>query len=125
MPAARRPSRIAGRCHMACSGNEGYERQNRAYDELFRYLHDSARYRYPDMGEEVSQRALTNIFTAFERCRQPGAFLAFALQHLLDAARAPRREQQPRSLSAPAGTRAYAAWRAASPTSTSPTRPRR
>lgn len=94
--------------HRACSGTEGNERQDRAYGELFRYLHDSARYRYPDMGEEVSQRALTNIFTAFERCRQPGAFLAFALQHLLDAARAQRREQQPRSLSAPAGARAYA-----------------
>jgi RNA polymerase sigma factor (sigma-70 family) len=93
--------------HMACSGAEGYERQNSAYGELFRYLHESARYRYPDMDEEVSQRALMNIFMAFERCRQPGTFLAFALQHLLDAARALRREQ-PRALATPAGVHAYA-----------------
>src|SRR5689334_20295067 len=32
--------------HAACSGAEGVERQNLAYKELFRYLYDSALYRY-------------------------------------------------------------------------------
>jgi len=94
--------------HMACSGAEGLERQNRAYDELHRYLHESALHRYPDMDEEVSQRAVASIFADFKRCRLPGAFLAFAIQHMLDAARALRREQQPRSLAAPAGEREHA-----------------
>jgi hypothetical protein len=85
--------------HAACSGAEGFERQNRAYTELFRYLYDSALHRYPDICDEATQRALTRTFAAFERCRQPGTFLAFAFQQLMDAARALRHEQRgPRSL---------------------------
>jgi RNA polymerase sigma factor (sigma-70 family) len=94
--------------HTACSGAEGLERQNRAYDELHHYLHESALHRYPDIDEEVSQRAVASTFADFKRCRQPGAFLAFAIQHMLDAARAVRREQQPRSLAAPTGEREHA-----------------
>jgi len=78
--------------HAACSGSEGRERQNHAYAELFRYLYDSALHRYPGIHEEVAQRALAQVFASFGRCRQPGAFLAFAFQHLLDAARSLRRE---------------------------------
>lgn len=88
----------------ACSGGEGSERQELGYTELHRYLHDSARARYGDACDDVAQRALVQVFTSFDRCRQPGAFLAFALQHLLDAARAVRRQEAPRgpSLSSPA-----------------------
>jgi RNA polymerase sigma factor (sigma-70 family) len=87
--------------HTACSGGEGAERQNRAYTELFRYLYDIAFQRYPGAHEEVAQRALVHIYTSFERCRQPGAFLAFAIQQLLDTARSLQREQPPeRSLAA-------------------------
>ncbi|MFL5805363.1 MAG: RNA polymerase sigma factor [Roseiflexaceae bacterium] len=89
--------------HAACSGAEGLERQNRAYTELFGYLYESALHRYADMGEEVSQRAIASTFADFKRCRQPGAFLAFAIQHMLDAARSLRREQQPRTRAVPAG----------------------
>ena len=78
--------------HIACSGAEGADRQNLGYTELFRYLYDSARRRYPDVSEDATQRALEATFTTFERCRQPGAFLAFAFQHLMDAARALRRQ---------------------------------
>jgi RNA polymerase sigma factor (sigma-70 family) len=88
--------------YTACSGAEGLDRQNRAYTELFHYLFESALRRYADMGEEVSQRAIANTFTNFQRCREPGTFLAFALQHMLDAARSLRREQQPHT--APTGT---------------------
>jgi DNA-directed RNA polymerase specialized sigma24 family protein len=77
--------------HAACSGAEGFERQNRAYAELFRYLYDIALQRYLGAHEETAQRALARIYMTFERCRQPGAFLAFALQQLLDTARSLRR----------------------------------
>jgi RNA polymerase sigma factor (sigma-70 family) len=88
--------------HAACSGGEGAERQNRAYTELFRYLYDIALQRYPDAHEEITQRALVHIFTTFGRCRQPGAFLAFAIQQLLDTARSLWREQSSaRSLAVP------------------------
>src|SRR5690349_2723909 len=43
--------------YAACSGAEGFERQNHAYAELFRYLYDSALHRYPNMHEEAAQRA--------------------------------------------------------------------
>jgi DNA-directed RNA polymerase specialized sigma24 family protein len=88
----------------ACSGRGGRERQERGYAELHRYLYDSARARYPDVCDDATQRALEHIFASFDRCRQPGAFLAFALQHLLDAARAVRRQEAWRgpSLSLPA-----------------------
>jgi DNA-directed RNA polymerase specialized sigma24 family protein len=88
--------------HAACSGSEGLERQNRAYAELFRYLYDIALQRYPITHEEIAQRALAHIYITFERCRQPGAFLAFAIQQLLDTTRSLRREQlAARSLTAP------------------------
>jgi RNA polymerase sigma factor (sigma-70 family) len=88
--------------HAACSGGEGIERQNRAYAELFRYLYDIALQRYHSAHEEIAQRALADTYAAFERCRQPGAFLAFAIQQLLDTARSMRREQPPaQSLAAP------------------------
>lgn len=77
--------------HDACSGREGAARRERAYTELYRWLYDLARQRYADDAEELAQQALVRTFTAFEQCRQPGAFLAFALQHLRDAARSQRR----------------------------------
>jgi RNA polymerase sigma factor (sigma-70 family) len=88
--------------YVACAGDEGLERQNRAYAELFQYLYDIAFQRYPGDHEEIAQRALVQIYTSFKRCRQPGAFLAFAIQQLLDTARSLRREQSSeRSMTAP------------------------
>lgn len=84
--------------HAACSGHEGAERQNRGYTELFRYLYDSAGSRYSNIREEVAQRALEQTFIAFEGCRTPGAFLAFAFQQLRDAARALRSQTSHESL---------------------------
>jgi RNA polymerase sigma factor (sigma-70 family) len=90
--------------YSACSGAEGFERQNRAYAELSRYLYDIAYQRYPDTYEEATQRTLARIYISFERCRQPGAFLAFAIQQLLDTARSLRREEPPiQSLGASGG----------------------
>lgn len=91
--------------HTACSGTEGEERQNEAYTELFRYLSDIARHRYPDVCQEAAQLAIERTFMAFKRCQKPGAFLAFAIQRLMDSARALRRYENvaPQSLDAPVG----------------------
>lgn len=83
--------------HAACSGMEGPQRQNRAYQELGRYLYCLIGMRFidlpADVREDVAQSALERIFRAFEHCREPIAFLAFAAQHLLDAVRVARRQQ--------------------------------
>ena len=68
--------------YTACSGSEGRQRQNHGYSELFRYLFDGARRRYPEIAEDVTQRASERVFALFDRCRTPGAFLAFAFQQL-------------------------------------------
>jgi RNA polymerase sigma factor (sigma-70 family) len=80
--------------HAACSGAEGRPRQNSGYAELFRYLFDIARRRYPEMAEDAAQRAVEYTFERFGRCRVPGAFLAFAAQQLLAAARDLRAQER-------------------------------
>jgi RNA polymerase sigma factor (sigma-70 family) len=83
--------------HAACSGAEGRLRQEMAYGELARYLYGMIATRFadlrPDVREDVAQNALERVFKSFDRCREPVAFLAFAAQHLLDAARVARRQQ--------------------------------
>jgi DNA-directed RNA polymerase specialized sigma24 family protein len=78
--------------YSACSGSEGRQRQDQAYGELFRYLYNGVRWRYPEIAEDITQRASERVFALFARCRTPGAFLAFAFQQLLDSARAVRRQ---------------------------------
>ena len=80
--------------YTACSGSEGRQRQNHGYSELFRYLFDGARRRYPEIAEDVTQRASERVFALFDRCRTPGAFLAFAFQQLLDSVRVVRRQSE-------------------------------
>ena len=82
--------------HSACSGREGHQCQEHGYGELFRYLYDGARRRYPALAEDVTQRAAEQVFALFARCRTPGAFLAFAFQQLLDAVRVVRRQSEMR-----------------------------
>lgn len=78
--------------HAACSGAEGAERQNLGYQELFAYLLDMARRRYHEIAEETAQLAVEQTFARFASCRAAGAFLAFASQQLLAAARNIRQE---------------------------------
>jgi DNA-directed RNA polymerase specialized sigma24 family protein len=78
--------------HTACSGSAGRQRQDHGYGELFRYLYDGARRRYPEIAEDVTQRASERVFALFARCHTPGAFLAFAFQQLLDSGRVVRRQ---------------------------------
>lgn len=81
--------------YSACSGDEGLVRQNQAFAELARYLYMLVCVRFadlaPDVREDVTQSALERIFRSLQRCHEPVAFLAFAAQHLLDAARMARR----------------------------------
>ena len=79
--------------YQACSGAEGAQRQDIGYRELHGYLFDIGLRRYPEIAEDAAQVAVEQIFARFERCRVPGAFLAFAAQQLLAAARSIRHEQ--------------------------------
>jgi RNA polymerase sigma factor (sigma-70 family) len=72
----------------ACSGTEGRPRQERGYIELYAFLVSHAARRYPEAHLDATQRALETIYRSFEHCRQPEAFLAFALQKLRDAGQA-------------------------------------
>lgn len=78
--------------YVACTGAEGPERREQAYTELWRYLCTYARWRYADVGQDAVQSALEQICASIDRCRKPMAFLAFALQALMNAARAARHQ---------------------------------
>jgi DNA-directed RNA polymerase specialized sigma24 family protein len=80
--------------HAACSETADADRRNSAFVELHRYLYSVARWRYSDVREQAAQDALVQIYQHIQRCRQPIAFLAFALQHLADAARKLRHQNQ-------------------------------
>jgi len=69
----------------ACRQTEDPTRRERAYGELFRYLFRAAYNRWPDLAADVTQRALLLVHEQIERCRKPGAFLAFALFKLRHA----------------------------------------
>jgi RNA polymerase sigma factor (sigma-70 family) len=71
----------------ACLGEQGLQRQERAFTELAMYLHRLAYWRWPQVAEDAVQEALLIIYKKVDRCRNPGAFLAFAIQQLRDAAR--------------------------------------
>lgn len=79
----------------ACSGNEGDQRRERAYYELWVYLSSVARLRYADVADDAAQRAIQRTLETFEQCRDAGTFMAFVLQHLRDAVRSIRRQSGP------------------------------
>lgn len=83
----------------ACRQTENPDRRERAYHELFRYLFRIAYNRWPDLAEDVTQRALLLIYEQMDRCRNPGTFLAFALcklQHAFEQERQARDDRRPR-----------------------------
>jgi RNA polymerase sigma factor (sigma-70 family) len=91
--------------YTACSGIQGSDRQNLGYTELFQYLYDNAYRRCPSVRDDAAQRAIERVYISFGQCRQPGAFFAFAIHQLMNAAKALRRQQarQPLSLDRPLG----------------------
>jgi RNA polymerase sigma factor (sigma-70 family) len=72
--------------HAACRLTEDLAQCERGYTDLFRYLHGVARRKWPDIAEDVAQRALALIHEQIDRCREPAAFLTFALFKLRHAA---------------------------------------
>ena len=77
--------------YQACRQTRDPHRRERAYHELFRYLFRAAYNRWPDLAEDVTQRALVLVYEQIDRCRHPGAFLAFALYKLQHAFQQERR----------------------------------
>jgi len=77
----------------ACRQDQDPARRERGYHELFRYLYRAAYNRWPELAEDATQRAIVLVYEQIERCRHPGAFLAFALGKLRHAL---QQEQQAR-----------------------------
>jgi RNA polymerase sigma factor (sigma-70 family) len=70
----------------ACRGHSPH--QARAYQELAHYLYDRALRKYgdADMAQEITQEAIVLVYEQIEECHNPGAFMAFALLKLWNAA---------------------------------------
>lgn len=79
--------------HPACLGTQGPQKRKRGFEELATYLYRLAYRAWPQVAEDAAQEALVMIYQKAERCRNPGAFLAFAIQQLRDAARKLRKAQ--------------------------------
>ncbi|MBN1889050.1 MAG: sigma-70 family RNA polymerase sigma factor [Thermoflexales bacterium] len=82
--------RLARRCYaetlyQACHQDLDAQRRERGYYELYRYLLRAAYNRRPDIAQDVTQRALVLVCEQIDRCRDPGAFFAFATYKLLHA----------------------------------------
>ena len=73
--------------HPACLGTLGDQKRKRAFEELATYLHRLAHWKWPHIAEDAVHEALVTVYDRVEQCRNPGAFLAFAIQQLRDAAR--------------------------------------
>lgn len=72
--------------HTAC-GSPGV-RRDRAYTELVRYLYDRARHKYGDaeLAQEIAHDAVILVAEQLDNCQNPGAFMAFAMLKLWNAA---------------------------------------
>lgn len=64
------------------------QRREQAYSELARYLYDRANYKYgdPEMARVITHDAIILLSEQLDNCRKPGAFLAFAMLKLWNAA---------------------------------------
>lgn len=89
----------------ACSRAEGDLRWERGYEELTAYLGGVARVKYPDVAEDAAAMALLATIEKFDDCRNPRAFLLFALQRLWTCVRRLRRQDAPRGVSLDQPTR--------------------
>lgn len=82
-------------------------RREQAYAELARYLYDRATYKYgdPELAHSITHDAIILVSEQLDNCRKPGAFLAFAMLKLWNAAtthfrRRDRRRERTESLPA-------------------------
>jgi RNA polymerase sigma factor (sigma-70 family) len=72
--------------HTACCSRG--EQRKRAFSELAHYLYDRALHKYGEreLAHEVAHDAIVLIHEQLENCQNPGAFMAFALLKLWNAA---------------------------------------
>jgi RNA polymerase sigma-70 factor (ECF subfamily) len=75
----------------ACRQVQNAARRECAYRELHRLLYRVAARRWPELAEDSAQRALVLVYEQIDRCRDPGAFTAFALYKLRHAIHQERR----------------------------------
>jgi RNA polymerase sigma factor (sigma-70 family) len=73
--------------HPACLGALGEKKRKRGFEELATYLYRLAHWKWPHIAEDAVQEALVRVYDRVDQCRNPGAFLAFAIQQLRDAAK--------------------------------------
>jgi RNA polymerase sigma-70 factor (ECF subfamily) len=71
--------------YAACRQTQDAARRENAYCELHALLYRVALRRWPELAEDAAQRALVLVYEQIDRCRDPGAFVAFALYKLRHA----------------------------------------
>ena len=71
--------------YVACFQKADAQRREVAFGDLFRFLYRAAYHRWPELAEDATQRALVLVYEQIDRCREPGTFLAFALNKLRHA----------------------------------------
>jgi RNA polymerase sigma-70 factor (ECF subfamily) len=71
--------------YAACRQTQDAVRRETAYRELHALLYRAALHRWPELAEDAAQRALVLVYEQIDRCREPGAFVAFALYKLRHA----------------------------------------
>jgi len=80
--------------YAACLQNQDLPKRELAFGELHRFLYRAAYNRWPELAEDATQRALVLVYEQIGRCREPGTFLAFALNKLRHAFQQERRARQ-------------------------------
>jgi RNA polymerase sigma factor (sigma-70 family) len=73
--------------HPAVLGRLGPPAQQRAFEELGRYLYRVALATWRDLAQDITQETLVVLYEKAQDCRTPEAFLAFALQKQRDTAK--------------------------------------
>jgi RNA polymerase sigma factor (sigma-70 family) len=71
--------------YQACRQEQDATLRERAYRELHALLYRVAVRRWSELAEDAAQRALVLVYEQIDRCRDPGAFVAFALYKLRHA----------------------------------------
>ena len=84
--------------YAACLQKLDLAKREVAFGDLHRFLYRAAYNRWPELAEDATQRALILVYEQLDRCREPGTFLAFALNKLRHAF---QQEQRTRKTSDP------------------------
>jgi len=71
--------------YQACCQHADLQKREAAFGDLHRFLYRAAYNRWPELAEDAAQRALVLVCAQIEHCREPGTFLAFALNKLRHA----------------------------------------